>query len=263
MSVGNNWSQEPFDGDKARIPLSNLAPLTACPDCGVTTRQWQRFCHNCGYQMPHPVGAAPGPTQSAPYACGRCGTAVFTGQRFCAWCDLDLSTPQTAPWQAMAPGAGSREPGGFDQPAPTSTVNNSYPTQRPTQQFAPPAAPPQYNAMPGASPTQYNLAPAVYQQAQPPTVPFAYPATPQVNNYYNYQQVVVYNPKNVALAVLLAFLFGPFGMFYSTVSGALIILALTLPVACVTGGLGLFLLWPVCMIWAGVAAASSNQPRTR
>lgn len=70
---------------------------------------------------------------------------------------------------------------------------------------------------------------------------------------------VVAPDRSVGGAVLLAMLFGPFGMFYATVSGALAMLAITVMVAIVTFGVGLVLLPPFCMVWAGLAAAGHNR----
>lgn len=81
--------------------------------------------------------------------------------------------------------------------------------------------------------------------------------------------VVLAPPKSAGIALLLTFFFGPLGMLYSTVSGALIMLAVSLigsvMVAVVTFGLGLFLWWPAIwlasMIWGTLAAA--DRPPTQ
>lgn len=86
--------------------------------------------------------------------------------------------------------------------------------------------------------------------------------------------------KSVGLAFLLTFLFGPVGMFYSTVSGALILLAISLVVSVcaalvialitlATFGLGAALgflaplmgvpVWITAMIWGCLAASSHNE----
>lgn len=70
--------------------------------------------------------------------------------------------------------------------------------------------------------------------------------------------VIVLQPKSVLLALLLSFLFGPLGMLYSTVIGALVMVVLTAVVSFLTLGIGYLLLLPVCMVWAAVAAAGSN-----
>ncbi len=64
--------------------------------------------------------------------------------------------------------------------------------------------------------------------------------------------------KNVALAVILAFLFGPLGMLYATVAGGIVMLFVNIVVAALTLGLGLFLTIPLGMAWAGIAASSHN-----
>ena len=67
------------------------------------------------------------------------------------------------------------------------------------------------------------------------------------------------NHKSVAGAVLLALFFGPLGMIYSTVVGALVMLVINILVAIATLGLGLILTLPICAIWAGIAANNHNQ----
>jgi hypothetical protein len=71
--------------------------------------------------------------------------------------------------------------------------------------------------------------------------------------------IQVGSQKSVAGAVLLALFFGPLGMIYATVPGALIMFFINIFVAIVTLGLGLLLTLPICAVWAGVAASSHNK----
>ena len=74
------------------------------------------------------------------------------------------------------------------------------------------------------------------------------------------KQVVVVSPtKSMGVAIILTFLFGPLGMFYSTVSGAFILLLIALVVGVVTGGIGLLLIWPISIIWGAMATSSYNK----
>jgi hypothetical protein len=73
------------------------------------------------------------------------------------------------------------------------------------------------------------------------------------------QIVITKSEKSVGIALLLTFLFGPFGMLYSTVAGGLIMIVVSFIVAFFTFGLGLFLLWPIYLIWAAIAASSHNS----
>lgn len=76
-------------------------------------------------------------------------------------------------------------------------------------------------------------------------------------------------PKSVGVAFLLTFLFGPLGMLYSTVSGALIMILIAVFGGMVVGfatlGFGWLawgpIVWIVSIIWGCVAA--SNQPGTQ
>ena len=76
-----------------------------------------------------------------------------------------------------------------------------------------------------------------------------------------YQQtvVIVGKQKSVGVAFLLAFLFGPLGLLYASVVGGIVMFFVTGLVAIVTLGLGLLITWPVCIIWAIIAANDANK----
>ncbi len=93
------------------------------------------------------------------------------------------------------------------------------------------------------------------------------PGGPAVHVPYGGTTVVMMQPrKSVGVALVLTFFFGPLGMFYSTVSGALIMLAVLvfggMFVGVVTLGLAWLVWWPfvwvVSMIWGCLAAG--QQP---
>ncbi len=71
--------------------------------------------------------------------------------------------------------------------------------------------------------------------------------------------IQVGSQKSVAGAVLLALFFGPLGMLYATVPGALVMFVISFVVAIATLGLGLLITLPICAIWAGIAASSHNK----
>ena len=72
------------------------------------------------------------------------------------------------------------------------------------------------------------------------------------------QVVIVKGTKSVGVSILLTFLLGPLGMFYSTIPGALIMLVVSGIIGVMTAGIGLFLTQPICIIWGAVAAKSYN-----
>lgn len=65
--------------------------------------------------------------------------------------------------------------------------------------------------------------------------------------------------KSVFVAALLAFLFGPLGMLYSTVAGAVVMFVINIVVGFLTAGIGLLLTWPIGVVWAAVAASKRNN----
>jgi hypothetical protein len=67
------------------------------------------------------------------------------------------------------------------------------------------------------------------------------------------------NRKSVVLSLVLTFFFGPFGMLYSTVPGALIMLVLYVGLGILTLGWALAVLHPIAMIWGAIAADRANR----
>jgi hypothetical protein len=47
-------------------------------------------------------------------------------------------------------------------------------------------------------------------------------------------------------------------MFYSTVAGGLIMLVVSIVFALLTLGVSVVITWPICIIWAAVAASNHN-----
>jgi hypothetical protein len=75
-------------------------------------------------------------------------------------------------------------------------------------------------------------------------------------------KIVVVNQsggKSVGAALLLTFLFGPLGMFYSTITGGIVMLILDILAFIFTAGIGLFFTWPIQMIWAATAASKKQS----
>lgn len=77
------------------------------------------------------------------------------------------------------------------------------------------------------------------------------------------QVVVVSATKSAGLAILLTVLFGPLGMLYATIPGALVMMVVSLLVAVITFGFGLIITWPICIIWAMMATSSYNEKLVR
>jgi hypothetical protein len=130
------------------------------------------------------------------------------------------------------------------------------------RQVAVPAAPPPpvvYPPPPQAPPPAYPAA----QPQYPPGGAYPNPYPPAQINIYH-PQPPIYQPvfvpvKNVGVAFLLTFFFGPLGMFYSTVTGGLVMLCVSIVAAALTAGLSVLLTWPACIIWGCVAARNYNS----
>jgi len=77
-------------------------------------------------------------------------------------------------------------------------------------------------------------------------------------NVQKVQKVIVAG-KSMAVAILLAIFFGPLGMLYSTVMGGVVMIVISILVGIFTLGFGLFLTWPICVIWAAIATNAYNK----
>jgi len=71
--------------------------------------------------------------------------------------------------------------------------------------------------------------------------------------------IVVLPVKSTGLAIILAVVFGPIGLLYSSVLGAIVMFVVNIIVGIVTLGFGLFLTWPICGLWAALAVMSHNK----
>lgn len=73
------------------------------------------------------------------------------------------------------------------------------------------------------------------------------------------KQIVVRSTKSVGLSIILTVLLGPLGMFYSTITGAIIMLIISGIVGILTLGYGIVVTHPICVIWGALAAHSYNK----
>jgi hypothetical protein len=107
---------------------------------------------------------------------------------------------------------------------------------------------------------QYGTAHAAPLAAHQPLAPVAagHPAPPPQQVQVNQVVMAPTKQKSAGLAVLLAFLFGPLGMLYSTVSGALTMFLVNLLFFWTLGIVYLITL-PLGMVWAYIAANKTNE----
>ncbi len=76
----------------------------------------------------------------------------------------------------------------------------------------------------------------------------------------NEKQVIVVTPtKSMGISILLTFFFGPLGMIYSTIWGAIIMTVISLIVGLVTFGWGCLVTWPICIIWGAMSTNTYNK----
>ena len=172
--------------------------------------------------------------------CSHCDAPNANESSFCSRCGAPLQTHSIA-----------EQPSSYDYP-PQHGQSQHQPQHQP--QYQPQYQPPQgqYYQQPPYQQPPYQQPPQ--QQPYDINVSVSTQASPNPNYV-----LVQRSQKSVGLAVFLSFLFGPLGMFYSTVSGALIMLLVSFVIGIITYGLAAPFLWLVCMVWAGVAADNHNK----
>lgn len=75
----------------------------------------------------------------------------------------------------------------------------------------------------------------------------------------NVNVIVTRSPKSMGVSLILTFLFGPFGMFYSTILGGVIMLIVDIVVGILTFGIGLIFTWIIQMVWAAISTSMYNS----
>ena len=148
-------------------------------------------------------------------------------------------------------------------PIPTTQQPGYGQQQWPTMYQQPSAAPQAYSPYP-QPPYPYAGQPNSYPQAPGQPGPYGQPMYPPnivINNVVQTAAVAgtLGRRKSVGVAFVLTFFFGPLGMFYSTVSGALVMLLISLVLVPVTAGVGSILVWPASIVWGCVAASRTNS----
>lgn len=130
-------------------------------------------------------------------------------------------------------------------------------------EFLDPQAPQAYpqgytQGCPQQYPQQYPQ-PQQYSQQYPQQIPQQSQSVVVHTHVHNVTQVVERRgeKKSAAMAIVLAFLFGPLGMLYSTPLGALVMFLVNLILLIPTAGLIVLITWPICCVWAALAANSS------
>lgn len=79
------------------------------------------------------------------------------------------------------------------------------------------------------------------------------------NTNENVNVVITKSPKSMGISIALTLFFGPLGMFYSTILGAIVMIIIDIIVGIFTFGLGLIVTWPIQVIWAAIATSMYNK----
>ena len=172
--------------------------------------------------------------------CLRCDATNPDGANFCARCGASLV---------------NQRPGASTAPLPP-VGQAAYPPQQ--VWVAPPPVQGTVQQYPPAQ-MQAPVQQAPYQQYTPPPTQVNVVMQQSVASSYYQAAPMMRNQKSVFLAFILTLFLGPFGMFYSTVGGAIIMIFVTIGAVVVTAGVGLILTQIMCIVWGMIAADRYNK----
>lgn len=153
-------------------------------------------------------------------------------------------------------------PATYGQPQPPAGYGQTAaPQQAYGQPYPQPMQP--YGQQQYAQPMQaYGGQTSSYAQPQGQQAPYgqAYAPNIVINNVVQSTAVAGAGgrTRSAGVAFLLTFLFGPLGMFYSTVVGAIVMVVASLVLIPLTSGIAAFLVWPISIIWGCLAASRAN-----
>lgn len=143
--------------------------------------------------------------------------------------------------------AGKLRPANASTVQPLTEVNLPPPAPR-----APATEPPQLDPQIAA-----QIAAAQAPQAGVPNITIVNQNTQQT------PAVLLIREKSMLVAMLLTLFFGPLGMLYSTIAGAIVMFILNLIIGIPTGGIALIILWPIQLIWTYIGVRNHNAGQLR
>lgn len=158
-----------------------------------------------------------------------------------------------APIPAYAP-----EDADFSGSAPVDAPRTVNPPLRST-----PAPEPVAPARPEDPPTLTRAALRASQAEVPARTTTSTRSASRSSGRSNSRPPVVPNLKSPVLAGVLGLLLGPIGLFYATVPGAVVMLALTAVLMAISIEVGAMLSLPACAIWAVIAVSDHNVKMRR
>lgn len=167
--------------------------------------------------------------------CIECGTNIATAAKFCPQCGAKIEA---------------------ESPNGASDSVSAIPA-RPLEPVVATGATGQNAGSDSGTQTQAASPPEQLQSTAQPTS--AIQVNVGVDMGRGPSMVLMVAPKSLALAIILALFFGPLGLLYSTVKGAVIMFCITFVVALVTLGFGYFFMTPICAIWAALATNAHND----
>lgn len=201
-----------------------LPPMKAfnfCPSCGSNCHQDALLCIKCGVQL-----------ESKDTASTFSGKTIDTSKAYCRNCGKEVRKGATA---CLNCGLNPSKSRNFCPSCGSDTHNEAVIcikcgtglVQSQPQAPAPAPTPPVQNF-----------------SSSPPNRP---------------KVVIVGKQKSTGTAFILAFLFGPFGLLYASVTGGIIMIFVGIFLFFLIPIIGGLISWIICMIWAVTAAGEANR----
>ena len=175
--------------------------------------------------------------------CIGCGHKLTAAVKFCPQCGALQTSDEAGKASELAVPAAAPPP----VPAPAQITAAPSPEQANPGSAAPDARPNEQTT------SNAHAAPSGASSGASPNANFG--SQPQGGGN---TIIVVAQAKRLVLAIILALFFGPLGLLYSTVKGGVIMFFVNIVVGLFTFGVGLFITWPIGVIWAAMATNAHN-----
>lgn len=229
------------------IPSNNIRKQF-CRNCGNEVTPGSFACMNCGL-----------PPMKAFNFCPSCGSNCHQNAVLCVKCGVTLESKDTALGQTTntfdATKSYCRNCGKEVRKGATACLNCGLNPAK-SKNFCPSCGSDTHNE----AVICVKCGAGLTQNTDPAPAP---PPQPVQNNYYSQPNkpnvVIVGKQKSTGTAFLLAFLFGPFGLLYASVTGGIIMIFVGILLFFLIPIIGGVISWVICMIWAVNAAGEANR----
>lgn len=251
--------------NEANLPQDKIAHtlIPQTPEQTIPTNNSRKqFCRNCGGEVTPGSFACMNcglPPMKAFNFCPSCGSNCHQDAVLCVKCGVSLECKDAAPKQTSntidSTKSFCRNCGKEVKKGAMACLNCGLNPAK-SKNFCPSCGSDTHNE----AVICIKCGTGLTQNTVPEPVPPPQPAQQNYNRQPNNPNVVIVGKqKSTGTAFLLAFLFGPLGLLYASVTGGIIMLFVGILLFFLIPIIGGLISWVICMIWAVNAASEANR----